>query len=554
MVRPSQRREMARWAVEGGRTNIRHACQAFQVSETCYRYQAKASEENARIADWLIRLTTAYRDWGFGLCFLHLRNVKGFGWNHKRVYRIYRELELNLRIKPKKRIVRERPEPLAVPEAINQVWSMDFMHDQLSDGRSFRLFNVLDDFNREGLAIEADLSLPAARVIRALEQIIEWRGKPKVIRCDNGPEYISGALLSWAELQGIRIEHIQPGKPQQNAYVERYNRTVRYAWLARILFDSIAPQHGARRHHPDAETGACRLAPLLESAKSGGITNWSLEEAEVRFSAEAEDQYPVRAFPGQKVLYRSDTKRPLAVVSKRYRVVQPREILEFYRDLTRYSGFELETAGVLRGGRKFWALARTGQGVALKGQDQINGYLLLATACDGTLATTAQFTSVRVVCNNTLQIAVGDRAGAIKVPHRSAFDADRVKSQLGIAVEGWHGFVERMRILCETPVNPDSVDGVLRNLLTYPAAQNGKAAVVNQQAVAKVRALYDGQGRGASLKTSRGTAFGLLNSITEFVDHHRRAQSTENRLDAAWFGQGALLKQKAWKELLGEAA
>ncbi len=298
-----------------------------------------------------------------------------------------------------------------------------------------------------------------------------------------------------------------------------------------------------------------QLAPgqSIEVWRERAGMNWSLEEAEVRFAAAAEDQYPVRAFPGQKVLYRSDTKRPLAVVSKRYQVVQPREILEFYRDLTRHSGFELETAGVLRGGRKFWALARTGQGVALKGQDQVNGYLLLATACDGTLATTAQFTSVRVVCNNTLQIAVGDRTGAIKVPHRSAFDADRVKSQLGIAVEGWHGFVERMRILCETPVNPDSVDWVLRNLLTYPAAQNGKA-VVNEQAVAKVRALYDGQGRGASLKTSKGTAFGLLNSITEFVDHHRRAQSTENRLDAAWFGQGALLKQKAWKELLGEAA
>lgn len=239
MVRPSQRRETARTAVEGGRTSIRHACQTFEVSETCYRYQAKACEENAPIADWLVRLTTTYRDWGFGLCFLHLRNVKGFRWKHKRVYRIYRELELNLRIKPKKRSVREKPEPLAVPEAINQVWSMDFMHDQLSDGRSFRLFNVLDDFNREGLGIEVDLSLPSSRVTRSLEQIIEWRGKPRVIRCDNGPEYISGALLAWAERQGIRIEHIQPGKPQQNAYIERYNRTVRYGWLARSLFDTI---------------------------------------------------------------------------------------------------------------------------------------------------------------------------------------------------------------------------------------------------------------------------------------------------------------------------
>lgn len=239
MVIPSQRREMARYTVEGGRTNIRHACQTFDVSETCYRYQARASEENAGIADWLVRLTTAYRDWGSGLCFLHLRNVKGFALNHKRVYRIYRELELNLRIKPKNRLVRERPEPLAVPAMINQVWSMDFMHAQITDGRSFRLFNVLDDFNREGLGIEVDLSLPAARVIRSLERIIEWRGKPRAIRCDNGPEHISGALLSWAEQQDIRIEHIQLGKPQQNAYVERYNRTVRYAWLARTLFDSI---------------------------------------------------------------------------------------------------------------------------------------------------------------------------------------------------------------------------------------------------------------------------------------------------------------------------
>jgi len=132
MVRPSQRRELARSAVASGRTSIRHACQTFALSETGYRYQAKASAENARIADWLIRLTTAYRDWGVGLCFLHLRNVKGYGRNHKRVYGIYRELELNLRIKPRKRIVRERPEPLAVPDTIKQVWSMDFMHDQLS--------------------------------------------------------------------------------------------------------------------------------------------------------------------------------------------------------------------------------------------------------------------------------------------------------------------------------------------------------------------------------------------------------------------------------------
>ncbi|OBS09704.1 integrase [Acidihalobacter prosperus] len=165
--------------------SIAQACRAFGISQTCYRYQAKLSQENARIADWLVRLTHNQRNWGFGLCFLHLRNVKGFGWNHKRVYRIYRELELNLRIKPKRRIVRERPEPLAVPEAINQNWSMDFMHDSLQDGRTYRLFNVIDDYNREGLCIEVDFSLPAERVVRALDQLIEWRGAPQAIRCDN---------------------------------------------------------------------------------------------------------------------------------------------------------------------------------------------------------------------------------------------------------------------------------------------------------------------------------------------------------------------------------
>lgn len=221
------------------RGNIRVVCAALGISRTCYRYQRKLSTENAKIAAWLIRLTNEQKNWGFGLCYLYLRNVQGFRWNHKRVYRIYRELELNLRIKPKKRLVRETPQPLAVPEQINKVWSMDFMHDQLTDGRSFRLFNVIDDFNREGLGIEVDFSLPALRVIRSLEQIIEWRGKPEAIRCDNGPEYISATLQEWAAQRDIRIDYIQPGNPQQNAYIERYNRTVRYDWLAQYLFDSI---------------------------------------------------------------------------------------------------------------------------------------------------------------------------------------------------------------------------------------------------------------------------------------------------------------------------
>ena len=219
--------------------SIRLVCLAFSISETCYRYQPKLSDENAEIADWLLRLTETYERWGFGLCFLYLRNTKGFGWNHKRVYRIYRELELNLRIKPRRRIQRERPDALSEPVAINQLWLVDFMRDSLDDGRRFRTFKFLDDYNREGLGIEVDFSLPSERVIRSLDRIIEWRGKPLALRCDNGPEYISQNLIDWATKKKITLLYIQPGKPTQNAYVERFNRTVRHEWLDLHSFNSI---------------------------------------------------------------------------------------------------------------------------------------------------------------------------------------------------------------------------------------------------------------------------------------------------------------------------
>lgn len=211
----------------------------MSVSESCYYYEPKLSSENEEIADWLLRLTTTHKRWGFGLCFLYLRNVKGFGWNHKRVYRIYRELELNLRIKPRRRLKRDKPDVLSVPKAVNQVWSIDFMSDTLADGRTVRTFNVLDDYNREGLGIEVDLSLPSGRVIRSLEQIIEWRGAPAAIRLDNGPEYVSQSLIDWATRRQITLMYIQPGKPTQNAYVERYNRTVRHEWLDMHVFESV---------------------------------------------------------------------------------------------------------------------------------------------------------------------------------------------------------------------------------------------------------------------------------------------------------------------------
>jgi phage/plasmid-like protein (TIGR03299 family) len=294
-----------------------------------------------------------------------------------------------------------------------------------------------------------------------------------------------------------------------------------------------------------------RHQPLEVWAEQAGM-NWKIEESEVRFVAGATGLGSIHAFPEQKVLYRSDTKAPLSVVSNRYQVVQPAEILEFYRDLTEVGGFELETAGVLKDGKKLWALARTGQSVSLKGRDKVNGYLLLATACDGTLATTAQFTSVRVVCNNTLAIALGDSTGAVKVPHRSQFDAQAVKRQLGIAISSWDGFMVRMKALSERKVSAEAGEAYFRRVLTYQAnhTTDGSIATANDSAIRAVQALFAGRGKGATLASASGTAWGLLNSVTEFVDHQRRARSDDHRRDAAWFGAGATLKQKAWDEAI----
>ena len=182
------RRELAGDAVTQKGIGIALACRTFGVSETCYRYSPKLDQENVRIAGLLAGLAQARRNWGFGLGFLYLHDVKGHGWNHQRVYRIYCELELNMRIKPKKRLKREKPRELAVPDHPNMVWPMDFMADRLEDMRAFRLLHAVDDFNRQGLGIEVDFSLPATRVTRCLERIIEWRGRPLAIRVDNGPE------------------------------------------------------------------------------------------------------------------------------------------------------------------------------------------------------------------------------------------------------------------------------------------------------------------------------------------------------------------------------
>ena len=301
-----------------------------------------------------------------------------------------------------------------------------------------------------------------------------------------------------------------------------------------------------------------RLSPKqpIEIWQREAGMDWKIQDSPVHFKSDSIGALgSIHTFPDQKVLYRSDTKAPLSVVSQRYQVVQPREVLEFYRDLTEVSGFELETAGVLKGGRKFWALARTGQGTTLKGNDQVNGYLLLATSCDGTLATTATPTTVRVVCNNTLTIALDGSCKAIKVPHSTRFDPQAVKKQLGIAVSQWDNFMHRMRMLSERKVQWHEAMGFFMNVLCDANPNMPLPAVLpNERALRKVQCLYEGQGRGSTLESAQGTAWGLLNAVTEYVDHERRARSIEYRMDSAWFGQGAQLKQRALEAALQLAA
>ena len=237
MVRPSQRKELASWAIETKRLPVRRACRWLGIQRGLPGYQS-VRHPDGELQDLLERLSRTDRSWGFGLMFDWLRN-NGYEWNHKKVYRVYCELRLNLRIKPKKRVPSRHPEPLATPDTPNQCWSLDFMSDSLTDGRTFRVLNVIDDFNRESLASEADHSLPGPRVVRVLERIAHERGYPRRLRSDNGPEFLSEAMRSWAESQGVELDFIKPGKPTQNSYVERFNRTFRQGVLDMYAFSSL---------------------------------------------------------------------------------------------------------------------------------------------------------------------------------------------------------------------------------------------------------------------------------------------------------------------------
>jgi putative transposase len=218
--------------------SIRAACRAINITRTVYHYQPETDKDQP-VIEALLELVDRYPRYGFGKLFPLIRR-QGHTWNHKRVHRVYCALKLNMRRKGKRRLPDRHPEPLRVPESINQCWSADFMSDALWYGRRFRTFNVVDDFNREVLTIDIDFNLQAKRIVRTLDRIALWRGYPAKLRLDNGPELTSVLMAEWSETHGVTLEFIQPGKPTQNSFIERFNRTYREEVLDMYVFKRLS--------------------------------------------------------------------------------------------------------------------------------------------------------------------------------------------------------------------------------------------------------------------------------------------------------------------------
>jgi putative transposase len=219
--------------------SVARACQAARLSRAAYyRRHIDWAERDRPVVDALNQVVSRHGRWGFWKCHDRLR-LDGHLWNPKRTYRVYCAMRLNLPRRTKRRLPARLRQPLTVDAAVNQVWSLDFMSDGLYDGRRFRTLNVLDEGVREALAIEIDTSLPAKRVVRVLERLVDWRGAPLAIRLDNGPELLATEFVTWCERRGIELRYIQPGKPDQNAFIERFNRSYREEVLNAYVFADL---------------------------------------------------------------------------------------------------------------------------------------------------------------------------------------------------------------------------------------------------------------------------------------------------------------------------
>lgn len=293
-----------------------------------------------------------------------------------------------------------------------------------------------------------------------------------------------------------------------------------------------------------------RLEPNqpIETWVKAAKLDWHLNMLPVKYEFEGK----TKLMPKRYVLARSDSCEALSVVSNTYLVVQPKEVLEFYRDLVATRNYSLETAGSLDGGRKVWALAKTGlvANIANNPEDQVGAYLLLATSCDKTLATTVSFTSVRVVCQNTLHFAFQDIKGEsrrhLKVNHSNHFDPKSIKEELGLVDPAWDAFKARLDTLAQTTVrNTDDAHRFFLNLLTTPKErETGVLPNAKLLELQQLMSCYQNSSPGRSLPTAKNTLWGMVNAVTHYVDHLKVVRG--DRQDSAWFGTGAALKEKAF--------
>lgn len=260
---------------------------------------------------------------------------------------------------------------------------------------------------------------------------------------------------------------------------------------------------------------------------------------------------------GNKVLFRSDRKDTvLGVVSDRYNVVQPATIMDFYKDFTTNHGFRMDTAGSLADGRKIWALAQVGDSFRIKGQDEVAPYVLMATSYDKTMATRIMFTTVRVVCNNTLQFAVqADNAG-ITVPHSTVMDKRKVMVDLGLMWDDINAMRDSIDVLADVKVDTKTATKIIaKALFDMDISEDSDQEISTRKAniIKGVVGLYNGNGIGSNLKAAEGTAWGVVNAVTQFVDHSQ-GRTASTRMNNAWFGQGANTKQRVWDAAMALAA
>ena len=317
-------------------------------------------------------------------------------------------------------------------------------------------------------------------------------------------------------------------------------------------------------HEIDMSNGRANFAFIGENAWHGlgqqltpdaSLAVWK-EEAGFNWEIKQNDamtQLPdgnLLKMPERQLLYRSDTLAPLAVVSAKYKVVQPIEVLHFYEDLIESAGFRLETAGMLFGGRRFWALAATNYKDEVIAGDEVDQYLLLTTACDGSLATTAKFTSVRVVCNNTLGMSLRGDGGKtqIKIPHSATFDPKAVKQSLGVAGETWDLFLGDMRKLANSTMAKNESILFLRDLIGDPTKSLEDQSPGAANLMQDIYALYDKTSMGNEI--AGHTRWGMLSAITEYADYHTGHKTADARINSAWFGETAKLKENAYDLLL----